>query len=187
MSMMLGAQSASAAPFDFLTSSTNNRPWWDPTQVIEVPVDQAHAEGSVSSVSFTDDATGGHQISVDKGKPTYGRVQAEATGFTPGLYYTVRITLREASNGNDWGVYTWQTYKATADGKLHINLRVLIPSRAKSGERVAAGVTVYSADQVRQDGRPKKQDPKCVLNCKRVAPLAAWTNYSDPQGAVTIK
>ncbi|AZA10208.1 hypothetical protein [Corynebacterium pseudopelargi] len=183
--MALGAQAAVAAPFDPLTSSTDGRPWWDPTKVIEVPVNPDRAEGHVDSVKFTD-PQGSHTVHMVPNAPTQAVVQAEASGFTPGLYYTVRVTLREAGTGADWGVYTWLTYKATDEGKLHIKLNTYIPSRAQSGEKVVAVPTVYNANDVRQDGRPNKQDPKCVLECKRVPPLAAWTNYNDPQATITI-
>ncbi|AZA12316.1 hypothetical protein [Corynebacterium gerontici] len=176
---------ASAATFDPLISSTDGRPWWDPTKVIEVPVDPSHAEGRVDSVSFTS-LEGSHDLEVPPGVITEAWVRAEASGFTPGLYYTVRVTLREAGSGQDWGVYTWLTYRATEDGKLHIKLKVRVPNRAQSGERIVAVPTVYSANDVRQDGRPKKQDPNCVLQCKRVPPLAAWTNYNDPEATITI-
>lgn len=185
----LPAQAAPAWP----SSSTfgDGRPWWDPTQVIESPVDPEHAEGSVDSVVFTDDADGDHVIAArrdvqDGAGPRYGRVRIHASGFTPGLYYTMRVVLREAGTGEDWGVYTWLTYRATDAGEINGNLRVLIPSRARPGERVVAVPTIYNANDVRRDGRPEKADPDCVLQCERVAPLAAWTDYDDPRAIVTI-
>lgn len=175
------------------SSSTfgDGRPWWDPTQVIESPVDPNHAEGTINTVVFTDDADGDHVINPktqinDGTGPRYGRVQIHATGFTPGLYYTMRVVLREAGTGDDWGVYTWLTYQATDAGEINGNLRLAIPTRAKQGERVVAVPTIYNANDVRRDGRPNKVDSKCVLQCERVAPLAAWTDYNAEDAIVTI-
>lgn len=184
---------AGAAGSSWPTHSTfgEGRPWWDPTQVIESPVNPDHAEGSVDSVVFTDEADGDHIIparaNVQDGTGNrYGRVQIHATGFTPGQYYTMRVVLRNAGSGTDWGVYTWLTYQATDAGEINGDLRVLIPSRAKEGEQVVAVPTIYNANDVRRDGRPNKADKKCVIQCKRVPPLAAWTDYDAPEATVTI-
>lgn len=164
----------------------NHRPWWDPTKVLESPVDPARAEGTIENVQLTADGSDSHTVTVTRGTPTYSRVQSTVSGLTPGQYYTVRITLREQGTGDDWGVYTWQAYQATEEGKLHINLRMLIPTRARTGENIIAVPTVYNSNDVRRDGRPAKQDPTCVLECKRVAPLAAWTDLTSPEASITI-
>ncbi|RAV33224.1 hypothetical protein [Corynebacterium heidelbergense] len=189
-----GTAAAQSSGSSVPSSSTfgDGRPWWDPTQVIESPVDPGHSEGEIPSVSFTDDTDGDHSIParvpghLNEGGERYARVQSTATGFAPGKFYTVRITLREAGSGKDWGVYTWQTYKATDDGKLNINLRVSIPTRASEGEKVVAAPAVYSADDVGRDGRPNKVDESCVLQCKTVPPLAAWTDYNNADSIITI-
>ena len=179
-----GAAQLSSVP----SSSTfgDGRPWWDPTQVIESPVDPAHAEGQVASVSLVDKDSGGHTQDVSVKGQRRAHVTFEGTGFTPNQYYTARVTLREADTGKDWGVYTWQTYKVGEDGMIHGELNMSIPSRAQAGERIVAVPTIYNADDVRRDGRPNKADPGCTLQCKRVAPLAAWTNYSDPDAVLTF-
>ncbi|MBZ8177404.1 hypothetical protein GSS88_06280 [Corynebacterium sp. 3HC-13] len=181
------------ASADLLGSSGSGggRPFWDPTQVNEADVKPDHAEGKFGPVTFTDAADGDHVIpfleKANAGKgPYYGRVQTVATGYTPGQYYTVRVTLRTADNGADWGVYTWQTYQATAQGELHIDLRIEFPSRAQVGERIVAAPAVYNANDIRRDGRPNKVDPKCVLNCERVAPLTKYKDYSNPDSIITI-
>ncbi|WP_192796002.1 hypothetical protein [Corynebacterium sp. 11A] len=164
-------------------NAVQDRPWWDPTQVIESPVNPNRAEGAVEGVSFTASDSAAKEVSPSD----WARVTFTGTGFTPGLYYTVRVTLREPGTGRDWGVYTWLTYRATAEGKIHSNLRVFIPSRAVPGEKVIAVPTVYNAEDVRRDGRPEKADPSCVLQCERVAPLAAYTNLTDPGATITIR
>lgn len=164
----------------------NWRPWWDPTKVIESDPEPGHSEGSIENVTYTADADGGKTLRAGDGR-AYGRVTAEGVGFTPGMYYTVRITLREAGTGEDWGVYTWLTYRATEEGKIHINLRVMSPSRSHPGERIVAAPAIYSADDIRQDGRPHKADKTCILNCKRVAPLARYTDYNNPESIITYK
>lgn len=190
MSGMIAAQGVASA--DLLGSSgADGRPFWDPTKVNEAEVDPNHAEGEIGTVSFTDDADGDHEVpfleKANAGKgPYYGRVQTKATGFAPGKYYTVRVTLRNADNGADWGVYTWQTYQATDQGELNIDLRMQFPSRAQKGERVVAAPAVYNANDIRRDGRPNKVDPKCVLNCERVAPLARYKDYNNPESVITI-
>lgn len=183
----LAADSSSLTSSDLLdTFDMNKRPAWDPTQVIESPPGQ-YAHGSITGLTVTDSADGDKVIEKGDGEH-YARVQATGVGFHPGERYTVRITGRTAGEGRDWGVYTWLTYKATADGKLHIDLRLYVPvNRAQSGERIIAAPVVYRAQDVRQDGRPEKADPKCVLKCERVAPVASWTDYNDPNGIVTIK
>lgn len=188
--LFAGAGQADAAGSSMPGSSTfgDGRPWWDPTQVIEVPVDPSHAEGTISGLTFTDAADGDHTLPVRKandGTPVNrGHVKFTGEGYTPDLFYTVRVTLREAGSGKDWGVYTWQTYKATKDGKLNVDLKLDIPARAQAGEHIVAAPTVYSATDVRRDGRPNKQDPQCVLNCKRVPPLTAWTDYNDANATI---
>lgn len=190
--VLAGTTQASAVGSSVPGSSTfgDGRPWWDPTQVIEVPVDPSHAEGDIVGLTFTDSADGDHVLPVKKANdgtpPNKARVAFTGVGYTPNLFYTVRVTIREAGSGKDWGVYTWQTYKATEDGKLHVDLSMLIPARAKAGEKIVAVPTVYSATDVRRDGRPNKQDPQCVLNCKRVAPLTAWTDYNASDATITI-
>lgn len=98
-----GICSPQAAAADNGTSSTS--PWWDPTAVIESPVNPARAEGTFDSVSFTDAADGDHEVSLMDTSgpgPLGGRKQprgllvAEASGYTPGQYYTVRVRLHEA-------------------------------------------------------------------------------------------
>lgn len=191
MSGMIAAQVMASADIFGSSGSSNDRPFWDPTQVNEGDVAPDKSEGNIGTVSFTDDADGDHVVpfleKANAGKgPYYGRVKATATGYTPGQFYTVRITLREAGSGKDWGVYTWQTYKATAQGELHIDLRAQFPSRAQKGERVVAAPAVYNANDIRRDGRPNKVDPKCVLNCERVAPLTKYTDYNNPESIITI-
>lgn len=176
------------------SSSTfgDGRPWWDPTQVIESPVNPAHSEGTIPSVSFTDASDGDHVIParvkghLTEGGDRKGRVKTVATGFAPGKYYTVRVVLREAGTGKDAGVYTWMTYKATEDGKLYIDLKLLIPTNVQEGQRFVGVPTVYSANDVGRDGRPNKIDEACVLQCKTVPPLAAWTDYNNPESIITI-
>lgn len=183
---LVGAASLATAP----AASADPNPWWslDPTKAVEVAPDPATAQGSVGAVTMTDDADGDHGMTVTKGSGSgqhYARVTAEATGFTPGTTYTVRVTARESGTGDDWGVYTWQNYTATADGALHINTRLYVPTnRAHAGEEIVAGVTVYRQADVHQDGRPAKQDDKCVFACKRVPPLAAWRTYNDPADTI---
>lgn len=46
--------------------------------------------------------------------------------------------------------------------------------------------TVYNANDVRRDGRPNKVDENCVLQCERVAPLTAWTDYQYPGAIITM-
>lgn len=190
--VLAGAGQAAAVGSSMPSSSTfgDGRPWWDPTQVIEVPADPSHSEGAITGLTFTDSADGDHTLVAKKandGTPANkARVAFTGTGYTPNLFYTVRVTIREAGSGKDWGVYTWQTYKATEDGKLHVDLPMLIPARAKAGERIVAVPTVYNATDVRRDGRPNKQDPKCVLQCKRVPPLTAWTDYNAADAIISI-
>ncbi|MBD3689354.1 hypothetical protein H8R18_07420 [Nanchangia anserum] len=165
---------------------------WDPTYVIESPVNPQTAQGRFDSVLVTDAADGDHEIPVlihvNRGKgPYYARVQAEASGYTPGAKYTVRITARSAGSGDNWGVYTWQRYTATQDGKLHIDLRLYIPSkRAHVGEQIVAAPAVYKAEDIRQDGRPEKVDKKCVLKCERVAPVTRFEDYTSPDAMITF-
>ena len=185
------SESGSAWKLPSWSTFGDGRPWWDPTYVIETPVNPERSEGEFGPVLFTDDADCDHVIPklerANSGKgPYYGRVQTVASGYAPGKYYTVRITLREAGTGEDWGVYTWLTYKATDEGKLFINLRLQFPSRAKEGEKIVAVPTVYNANDVRRDGRPKKQKPDCTLRCDRVPPLTAFTDYNDPNATITI-
>lgn len=165
-------------------------PWrfLDPTRVIEVPPTPESAQGTIESVSFTDDHDGDHTVQNRGHLQHYGRVKAEASGYTPGETYTVRVTAREAGTGDDWGVYTWQSYVADENGRIHVDLRLLIPfNREESpGDQVVAAPVIYRAEDVRQDGRPEKQEPGCVLNCDRVPPLAAWDDYTDPASTITL-
>lgn len=172
--VMIGTGSASAV---------SDRPWWDPTYVIESPVNPTRAEGAVESVVLTADNSDSKEVTPD----SWVRVKFLGTGFTPGLYYTARVTLREPGTGKDRSTYTWLTYRATEDGKIHGNLRMPLPFSAAPGESIVAVPTIYNANDVRRDGRPKKTDPKCALRCERVAPLAAWTDLTDPQAIVTVK
>ena len=165
-------------------------PWrvLDPTRVIEVPPTPESTQGTIDSVTFTDDADGDHVVQNRGHIRHYGRVLAEASGYVPGETYTVRVTARTAGSGEDWGVYTWQSYTADADGRIHVDLRLYLPvNRAAPGEQVVAAPVIYRAEDVRQDGRPKKQDPECVLGCDRVPPLAAWSDYQDPASTVTFR
>lgn len=180
------AQSSEISGADITGSlDMNQRPWWDPTQVIEsAPGEDAH--GQLSGLVVRDATTGSNTITAGS-RGAYARVQAQGTGFTPGERYTVRITARTAGEGRDWGVYTWQTYRATDAGELKIDLRLYLPSnRAKAGEKIVAAPVVYKAEDVRQDGRPEKANPECVLKCERVAPVAAWTDYSNPDATITF-
>jgi len=188
-----GICSPQAAAADNGTSSTS--PWWDPTAVIESPVNPARAEGTFDSVSFTDATDGDHEVALmdtsgpgplDGRKQPRGLLVAEASGYTPGQYYTVRVRLHEADSGTPKGTYTWLTYRATDDGRLHIRLPLTLPTSLQAGDRVVGVPTVYNANDVRRDGRPNKVDENCVLQCERVAPLTAWTDYQDPGAIITM-
>lgn len=164
----------------------------DPTFVFESPVNPETAQGQFDSLVVTDLADGDHTIPVlkraNQGKgPYYARVQAEASGYTPGEKYTVRITARRAGSGENFGVYTWQRYTATEDGKLHIDLNLYMPAtRARVGEQIVAAPAVYKAADVRQDGRPQKVDQNCVLKCERVAPVTRFEDYNNPDAMITF-
>ena len=164
----------------------------DPTFVIEAPVDPATAQGHFDSLVVTDAVDDDHIVPVlDKAPrglgPQYARVQAEASGYTPGEKYTVRVTARAAGTGKNWGVYTWQRYTATEDGKLHIDLKLYLPAnRAHEGEQIVAAPTVYKASDVRQDGRPNKADSSCILQCDRVAPVTRFDDYNSADAMITF-
>lgn len=164
----------------------------DPTYVIESDVPEGGGEGQFDSVTVTDDADGDHEVPVlvraNRGKgPYWARVRAEASGFTPGQSYTVRVTGRAAGTGTNWGVYTWLRYRAGEDGKLHINLRLQLPAtKAHVGEQIVLAPAVYRAEDIRRDGRPEKVTKTCILRCERVAPLARFTDYTDPAATLTF-
>ncbi|WP_144936200.1 hypothetical protein [Rothia kristinae] len=162
------------------------RDWLDPTKVIETDPTPASAQGRIDSLSVTDAADGDHEVPA--GTPARAHVRAEASGYTPGQTYTVRITARTADTGQDWGVYTWQSYTTDDAGRLHVDLRMSLPgNRAAAGERIVLVPRIYRAEDVRRDGRPAKQNPRCVLHCPRVAPAAAWTDLTDPAATLVFR
>ena len=84
-------------------------------------------------------------------------------------------------------VYTWQTYRATEDGKINIDLGIKSPNSTQAGEKLIGTVNVYNANDVRQDGRPQKVDSKCALMCERVAPLASHSDFNDANSTITFE
>lgn len=159
--------------------------WWDPSNVIESPVNPDHAEGALNNVSFTNKDDGSHTVKAKSG--AYVRVKADGTGFTPGQYYTVRAGLVKSTETSNIVVYTWQTYRATEDGRIIIDLGIKSPGSPQAGEQLIGTVNVYNANDVRQDGRPQKVDKKCALMCKRVAPLASHSDFTDANSTITFE
>ncbi|MGX6968630.1 hypothetical protein [Corynebacterium sp. c7Ub_26] len=157
--------------------------WWDPSNVIESPVNPDHAEGALNNVSFTNESDGSHTVKAKSGATV--KVKADGTGFTPGQYYTVRAGLVKSTETSNIVVYTWQTYRATQDGKINIDLGIKSPNSIQPGEKVIGTVNVYNANDVRQDGRPQKVDSKCALMCERVAPLAAHSDFNDANSTIS--
>lgn len=159
--------------------------WWDPSNVIESPVNPDHAEGALNSVSFTNKDDGSHAVKAKSGATV--QVKADGTGFTAGQYYTVRAGLVKSTETSNIVVYTWQTYRATEDGKINIDLGIKSPNSTQAGENLIGTVNVYNANDVRQDGRPQKVDSKCALMCERVAPLASHSDFNDANSTITFE
>ena len=83
-------------------------------------------------------------------------------------------------------VYTWQTDRATEDGKINIDLGIKSPGSTQAGEQLIGTVNGYNANDVRQDGRPQKVDQRCALMCKRVAPLASHSDFNDANSTISF-